>query len=102
MVNVHKGEVEIELDKERVLRYKTSSLVEAENKLGKPIQNLGEEVGIKEISILLWAALLHENKNLTIEEAMDLMDYGEYEEITYKILEALKVVFQKGSEDGKS
>jgi hypothetical protein len=98
MANKHRGEIAICLDKERTLRLTSNSIVKVEKELGFPITKLNEDtLGFEAIRALLWAGLLHEIKDLTPDEAGDLMDKGDFEEISERISEALTLVFQKGS-----
>ena len=58
-----------------------------------------KEPTTSDLRALLWAALLHENKNLTLEEVGDMISMEEIPEITQAILKA----FQRSSpsEDSK-
>lgn len=94
MANKHRGYVDIVLDKPRKLRFTTNAIAELEDVLGQPITKLDEEsLGVKTLRALLWAGLLHENRDLTIEEAGDLMDHANLEDIATKVMEALQLAF---------
>lgn len=96
MANRHRGEVNIELDKTRTLKFTTRALAELEDKLEIPLSQLGEQtMGIKALIKMCWAGLLHDDSNLTIDEVSDLMDYSDFETLSEKIREALELAFGK-------
>lgn len=100
MANKHRGEVEILLDQTRKLRYTTNALAELEDALGKPVTQLNqEETGIKTIRAMLWAGLLHETPDLTINEAGELMNHTDLTTISEKVTEAITLAF--GGENSK-
>lgn len=104
MANKHRGEVSINLDKERTLRLTTNSAVELEKELGFSVTKINENtIGFTVIRAIIWAALRSDNKDLTIEEVGNLMDHGDFNDVATKAMEAFKLVFQKGStQTGKS
>lgn len=98
MANKHRGEVSVMLDKERTLRLTINSAADLEERLGFPVTKIDENtMGIKVIRAIVWASLLHENKKLTLEEAGDLIEQGDFNLISKKAMEAFNLVFQKGS-----
>jgi hypothetical protein len=99
-----RGFVEIELDKTRHLKidFKAARLIERQ--LGKPLSKLnGENVGITEMVVLFWAALLHNppiKYDWDIEKAEEFM--LEAESIQYvmeKIGEAIQLFFGEGKSE---
>lgn len=65
----------IELDKVRNFRYGMKALHLIEKKLKKKISQLDfDEMSIEDMAIFMWAGLVHEDKNLTPEKVMDLVD----------------------------
>lgn len=88
-----KPSVLIELDRPRNLRMDTNALVKVEELLGKPLTVLDETAtGIKELRILLFAGLWHEDKTLTLDMTGDLMD-GKTTYVSQKIEEAINLAF---------
>lgn len=106
MANKHRGYVTIELDKPRKLRYDTNALAELEDVFGKPLGELFQDqdvvklAGVKTLRALFWAGLLHEQPDLTIKQAGELMDYSDIQTIGEKVAEALQLAF--GGEQGKN
>ena len=77
-----KGLKKVTLDKERTLKFDFNSFVAMES-VGVNLQDLGKEDSGRQmtaIRALLWAGLLHEDKDLTIDEvgAMITFDNMEY------------------------
>lgn len=97
--NKKRGYVSIVLDKERDLCYKFNSFVQLEDELGKPLAELGNSNGVKmsDLRAMLWAGLIHEDNNLTVEDAGDLIDEAEsIEYVTTKISEAMDLAMGNG------
>lgn len=70
-----KNGVTINLDKPRTLRYGINALVKVEDLTGKSITALDlSHVGIKDLLIIVYAGLCHEDKTLTLEKVGDLID----------------------------
>lgn len=94
MANKHRGFVSIELDQPRKLKFTTNALAELEDALNMPLTQLGENMaGIKTIRALVWAGLLHESPNLTIDQAGNLLDYADFNHASEKVKEALELAF---------
>jgi hypothetical protein len=94
MANKQRGYVSIQLDKARNLRFTTNALAELEDMLGHPVTKMDQDnVGIKTLRAMLWAALLDESPDLTIQEAGCLMDQGDMQEISASVSEALELAF---------
>ncbi len=91
----------INLDKLRTLRYGLNALVTIEELIGKPLTNLDfNNVSIKDLRAILYAGLVHEDKELTPETAADLVDdYSSLEIISEKLGEAMTLAF--GNTDSK-
>ncbi len=65
----------IELDKTRKLRFGTAAFMEAEKKLGKSIFKIDyTSLGVTEIAILLYAGLRWEDKSLTFDNILEMLD----------------------------
>ena len=86
------------------LRYGTNALAEL-NSLGISLSNMQEKItGPEDVTTLravFWAGLLHENRDLTPEQAGDLMDEAEsFVYIAEKIGEAILAAFPPDEEKG--
>lgn len=110
MPNKQEGEVSIQLDKPRVLRFGLNAMAEFEDVMDLSLPYLLSQVqevakddpakaakvfGFKHIRAMLWAALLHEDSGLTLNQAGDLVGHargsGMFEKVTYvqgKVMEA--------------
>lgn len=82
----------ITLDKVRNFRYGMKALSLIEKKLKKPISKIDiTNLMIEDMATIIWAGLVHEDKNLTPEKVMDLID--EYSNIS-TVIEAMSIAFQ--------
>lgn len=65
----------IKLDKMRNLRYGMKALSLVEETLGMPAAKLNmENMTMKDAATIIWAGLVHEDKELTPDKVMDLID----------------------------
>lgn len=83
----------IKLDKTRNLRFGMRAIALIEDTLGVKISKLDlSDIGVKDLAVFIWAGLAHEDKSLTIEDVMDLIDehlsIQEASEILGKAVEA--------------
>ena len=92
--------VVVNLDRPRKIKYTINALATLEDILERPVTELGSNVGVRELRALLWAGLLHEDANLTLEQAGNLMDEIDITILTEKIGEALNAALggQKNAE----
>lgn len=90
-----KKSVTIELDKARNLRYGMNALVKIEELTGKPITKLDlESISMKDLRIIVYAGLCHEDKDLTLEGVGELIDnYSDITQVANKIAEAFTIAF---------
>lgn len=96
MANQQKKVVALNLDKPRTLRFTLNSLAEIEDRLGVPLTKMAEvELGIKSIRTMLWAGLIHEDKQITEEEVGDLVDFENLEYVQEKVAEAFTAATEK-------
>lgn len=75
--------VKIMLDKERTLRLDLNAMVEFEEMTGKSLisgVNM-QDLAIKDIRILLWACLMHEDEDLTLKQVGAMFSIENMEEI---------------------
>ena len=93
-----KKSVTIELDKARNLRYGINALVRIEGLIGKPITVLDlNSLSMSDLRNILFAGLVHEDKDLTAEKVGDLIDeYMSIEEVAEKLGEAFTLAFGDG------
>lgn len=66
--------VTIKADKERHIRFNFNSLVILEESLDRPVTALSGSLSFKDINLLVWAGLLHEEPTLTKEETADIIE----------------------------
>lgn len=65
----------ITLDKERTLKYGMRALDLAEKKTGVPVIGMNlSNLTMNQMATLAWCGLVHEDKNLTVGNVMDLID----------------------------
>jgi len=82
----------IQLDKVRNFKYGMRALSLIEKKFKKPVAKIDmENLTMEETAIMIWAGLQHEDKDLTPEKVMDLVD--EYSDIK-TVIEAMGEAFQ--------
>ena len=61
----------------KTLRYGINALAMAEDMLGYSVQKLdSDSIGIKELRIMFYCGLRWENKNLSLDDAGDILDEG--------------------------
>lgn len=89
MANKERGEVKVQLDKERNLKFTLNSLVYAEEN-GVDIQTMGKggAVKLKDLRTLLFAGLMHEDKELTPEMVGEFIDVQELAPISEALNQA--------------
>lgn len=89
MTNKQRGFVKVTLDKERNLRYTMNALAEIEDQLGVPLAELQTvQMTMKNIRVILWAGLIHEDKELTQEDVGDFVDLENMQEVQERVAEA--------------
>jgi len=95
--------VTIELDKPRTLRYGINALAKVEDITGKSIMSLDlNSVGIKDLLVIIFAGLYHEDKTLTVEAVGDLIDeYSDINTVADKVGKAFTLAFGKQTTKGK-
>ena len=88
----------IELDKIRNLKFGMRAISLIEKKFKKPIMKIegifNGVLTMEEYATLIWAGLVHEDKNLTPNKVMDLIDeYSSLTTVTEELWKALNEVF---------
>lgn len=97
--------VMVDLDRPRRLRYDANALVAVEEVLGRPLQEIippdedraSRQVGFREMRVLLWAGLLHEDPKLTLLQAGELLDLQRMTDIMAKVNEAIAAAFPEAA-----
>lgn len=94
----------IKLDKVRNFRYGMRAIDLIEKKYGKPIMEIDGisdgKITMEDYATLMWAGLVHEDKELTPERVMDLVDeYSNIREVSKVMWEALNDVFKVDDEE---
>lgn len=65
----------IELDKTRNFRYGMKAISQVEKKLKVNISKIDfEDLSMEDTATIIWAGLVHEDKDLTVDGVMDLID----------------------------
>ena len=92
--------VEIKLDKTRNLKYGMRAIDRIEKKLKKKISKIDmDDLSMEETATFIWAGLVHEDRNLTPEKVMDLVDeYSNLQEVSLKLAEAINLAFSNGDQ----
>ena len=90
--------VGIDLDKARNLRFGMVALMKIEEKLGKSFQEIDFQGSLKykDLSVIIWGGLVHEDANLTPLKVAELIDeYSDMQTVTEKMTEAMELAFGK-------
>lgn len=89
--------VPITLDKTRNLRYGIKALKIIEDTLDKPMAEMDlTKLKINDLTVFTYAGLVHEDKELTVEKVLDLIDeFSTIEELATAIGKAVEVAFGK-------
>ena len=88
--------VKIKLDKVRHLRLDLNAMVAYEQASGESISTVGLNPSIEQIRCLLWACLLHEDKELTPEAVGAMVHAGNFVEIAETLTKTFEVVKPEG------
>lgn len=86
------------LDKQRTLKYPIMSLIRLKNEYGIELKDLADEEKAQDMEVILaviWAGLIHEDRELTVEELGYMLDITELPEISKKLTEIFKGLNQK-------
>ncbi len=91
--------VTIEADRTIQLRFGFNQLVELEDTLGKPLTELDNNIGIKDMRAILFVALKKDDPTLTLEQTGDIIDdvieAKSIEYLTQKLAEVMELTFGK-------
>lgn len=94
----------IELDRVRNLRYGMRAISLVEKKFKKPLSLIDlNTLTMEDLSVLIWAGLTHEDKSLTPDHVMDLVDeYSNAVDVLGLVTEALEGAFPTLTEEEKN
>lgn len=95
----------IQLDKIRNFRYGMKAISLIEKKLKTPIGKLDmTNLTMEDTATIIWAGLVHEDKELTPDKVMDMIDeYSNVQDVSEKMSEALQAAFGNAeNEEGKN
>jgi len=79
MTTLRKGELELQLDRKRIMRMDYNAIAEAEEALNKPFPSVNlRNMSIKELRGILYGTLKEDDLSLTVQDVGRLMtDYGD-------------------------
>lgn len=85
----------IKLDRERQFKYGMRAISLIEKKFKKPISQVDlNNLTMEESAVFIWAGLAHEDKNLSPDRVMDIVDqYSNYTAVINLAGEALQGAF---------
>lgn len=94
----------IQLDKTRNLRYGMRALSLIEKKLKKPVAKIDmENLTMEDTATIIWAGLQHEDKDLTPEKVMDLVDdHSDIQTVLTAMGEAFAGAFGAGQAEAET
>lgn len=90
--------VEITLDKKRKLAYPIMSLIRLKKEHGLELTDLQDEAKAQDIEVILkviWAGLIHEDQELTVEQVGYMIDIADLPEVSTKLTEVFQGMNQK-------
>lgn len=89
----------INLDKMRNFRYGMKAISIVEKKFKKPISKIDfDNLTMEDTATIIWAGLVHEDKQLTQDKVMDIVDEkGDIQEVMEAMSEAINSAFGGGS-----
>lgn len=92
----------IQLDKMRNLRYAMKAISLIEKQFGKNFFNIQfDDLSMEQLATIIWAGLVHEDAELTVESVMDLIDaHSSISKVTFAMNEAFETSFGT-NEEGK-
>ncbi len=85
--------IPIQLDRPRTLKITFNTLVEIEQETGKSIMDRAtwQDLGVRDLRVILWAALKHEDPSLTIQDVGAMLGPHNMEDIANAIGKAFEV-----------
>lgn len=94
----------IQLDKARNFRYGMKAISLIEKKFKKPVSQIDmDNLTMEDTATIIWAGLQHEDKDLTPDKVMDLIDqYSNINSVLEAMSEAFQGAFGKNEESEKN
>lgn len=97
----------IKFDKTRNFKYGMRALSLIEKKLKTPVSKIDmNNLTMEDTATMIWAGLVHEDKDLTPDKVMDLVDeYSDIQTVSEAMGEAFQAAFgakDGGNEEGKN
>ncbi|MGV2685135.1 hypothetical protein GNF82_12120 [Clostridium perfringens] len=92
--NSKRGKVKITLDKERTLYFNLNALVSLEEQ-GVDVSKLDQGIKMSQIRGILWAGLIHEDADLTMDQVGEMVDFDNIEEVSKAISAAFSSTGKK-------
>lgn len=94
----------VQLDKTRNFKYGMKAISLVEKKFKKPMSKIDmDDLTMEEMATLLWAGLVHEERALTPDKVMDLVDdYSNVVTVAKIMGEAITDAFGAGEEEAKN
>lgn len=91
----------VQLDKTRNFKYGMKAISLVEKKFKKPMSKIDmDDLTMEEMATLLWAGLVHEERALTPDKVMDLVDdYSNVVTVAKIMGEAITDAFGAGEEE---
>lgn len=91
--------------KTRHIRFTFNALVALEEELGIPISEIGEimsgSVSLTNLRRLVWAGLIHEDKDLTQEQVGEFLGLVDIGDLAEKLAKAFEAAFPSGEDNEK-
>jgi len=103
-MNKHRGEINLNVgDRIYTLKFTTNSIVLLEEALGKSVNKIGDDVGVKELRAMIWAGLQHNHPEITLDKVGEIIDEIGTEYGFDRINEAISFAFPEdvGGNDSK-
>lgn len=94
--------VDVMLDKERKLAFPLGALVRLKNEHGIELKDLQDNEKAQDIEVILsiiWAGLIHEDRDLTLEDVGYMVDISELPALSEKLGEVFKGMQGKNSQE---
>lgn len=94
----------IVLDKSRNMRLGMKAISLVEKKLKKPMTKLDmDNLTMEDMATIIWAGLFHEDKSLTVDKVMDLIDeHSNIRVVMQAVGEAISQAFGNSEESEES
>lgn len=98
------SEVKIQLDKERTLRFDFNALRTYEKATGLNMlrTNVLQNLNLDDLTTLLWAALVHEDKSLTVDNVGAMLALDDATRVFDALAQALGAAMPKPEEAAES